>query len=299
MRVSIVTPTIDSAVFLDEAVASVQNQHYDDIEHIVVHDGSDGFIVRLRSRHPHLKVLRGEGNGATAAAKLGLDAATGEFIFWLNSDDRIVPGSIACLLRYAAKKPSIRIWTGGARVFKAASDGTDKTVRLVTGRAMTAMNLGNVLDDLPLVTSRFIHRSVIAEIGNFDPTFSESSDREFMLRAVIDRIPEDYLGMVISELRMHEGSRTIHRKKNWVPPYLAEHLRLADSWLTRPDLPPGVVRSLRNWRAREALRLVLYQLRAGQRQQAMRSLWAAASGDLLWSFRATTVLAAWWRRHRS
>ena len=299
MRISIVTPTIDRSTFIEEAVASVERQNYGDVEHIVVHDGSDGFVARLRSRHPHLKVLRGEGNGATAAAKLGLDAATGEFIFWLNSDDRIVPGSIACLLRYATRKPSIRIWTGGARVFKAASDGTDKTVRLVTGRAMTAMNLGNVLDDLPLVTSRFIHRSVIAEIGNFDPAFSESSDREFMLRAVIARIPEDYIGMVVSELRMHDGSRTIHHKKNWVPPYLAEHLRLADLWLSRADLPPSVARSFRNWRAREALRTVLYQLRAGQRQQAMRSLCVAVSGDPLWLLRATTVLAAWWRRHRS
>lgn len=299
MRISVVTPTIDSAIFLDEAVASVEQQDYAKIEHIVVHDGSDDFIARLRSRHPHLKVLRGEGNGATAAAKLGIDIATGEFILWLNSDDRIVPGSIACLLRCAAKKPSIRIWTGGTRIFKAASDGADKVVRLVTGRAMTAMNLGNVLDDLPLVTSRFIHRSVIAEIGNFDPTFSESSDREFMLRAVIARIPEDYLGVVVSELRMHEGSRTIHRRKNWMPPYLAEHSRLADLWLGRSDLPPSVVRSLRNWRAREILRTVLYQLRAGQRQQAMRSLCAAASGDPLWLLRATTVLAAWWRRHRS
>ncbi|HEV2161882.1 MAG TPA: glycosyltransferase [Stellaceae bacterium] len=299
MRISVITPTIDGSVFLDEAVASVQQQDYANIEHILVHDGSDSFIARLRSRHPRLRVLRGEGNGATAAVKLGLDAATGEFIFCLNSDDRIVPGSMAYLLRYATKKPSIRIWTGGARVFKAASDGTDKTVRLVTGRAMTAMNLGNVLDDLPLVTSRFIHRSVIAEIGNFDPTFSESSDREFMLRAVIAQIPEDYLGVVISELRMHEGSRTIHRNKNWVPPYLAEHLRLADLWLSRTDLPPGVVRSFRNWRAREALRTVLYQLRAGQQPQAMRSLCAAVSSDPLWLLRATTVLAAWWRRHRS
>jgi len=299
MRISVITPTIDTAIFVNEAVASVGQQDYANIEHIVVHDGGDDFIARLRSRHPYLKILRGQGNGATAAAKLGLEAATGEFIFWLNSDDRIVSGSIACLLRQAAKKSSIRIWTGGARVFTAASDGTDETVRLVTGRAMTAMNLGNVFDDLPLVTSRFIHRSVIAEIGNFDPTFSESSDREFMLRAVVAGIPEDYLGMVVSELRMHEGSRTIHRKKNWIPPYLAEHVRIADSWLNNSALPADMRVFFRRWRARESLRLAVSLWRAGKRGEATYLLAGEIARDPTWLLRAPSVVTAWRRRHRA
>lgn len=299
MRLSIITPTIDSAVFIEECVASVRRDEGAEIEHIVVHDGTDAYVTALIARFPWLKILRGPGAGSTAAVRRGIEAATGDFVFWLNSDDRLLPGAIARLVVCAGERPDIMIWTGGTRIVAFAPPAPNVVVRVITDPDATALTLANVLDDLPLLTARFCRRAIFAQAGNLDPAFSECSDREFLIRVVMAGIGDAPLGVIVSELRQHEGSRTIHRRRRWVPPYFAEHLRLADLWLAKSGLPAATARLFRNWRAREALRLVVYQLRAGQWQNAMASAGAALASDPLWGLHALTTLGAWRRRRRS
>ena len=104
------------------------------------------------------------------------------------------------------------------------------------GRDVTRLSLENVCDNIPLLSARFCHRSVFDEIGNFDPKFSESSDREFLLRAAMAGLREASLDVMVSELRLHEGSRTIHYRRDGVPPYLAEHIQIADMLSKRGDI---------------------------------------------------------------
>lgn len=299
MRLSIITPTIDSAIFLDEAVASVERDAGAEIEHIVVHDGSDEFVEALKARSPWLTILRGPGAGPTAAVRRGIEAATGEFVLWFNSDDKLLPGTIACLAAHARERPQILIWTGGTRIVQYSPGTASTIIRTIIDPSSTALTLANVLDDLPLLTSRFCHRSVFARIGNVDAAFSFSSDREFMVRAALAGIEDTPLRMITTELRMHEGSLTINRRERWVPPYLREHLRLAATWLDRGDIPPQAARLFRNWRAREYLRLIVFQLRAREWRGAAASLGEACASDPLWGLRATTTLAAWLKRRRS
>jgi hypothetical protein len=70
-------------------------------------------------------------------------------------------------------------------------------------------------------------------------------------------------------------------------------------WLDRADIPPAAARLFRNWRAREYLRLIVFQLRARQWQGAMASIGDAWKADPHWGLRVTTTLAAWLRRRRS
>src|SRR5690348_7880548 len=134
MRVSIVTPTIDRSTFIEEAVASVERQNYGDVEHIVVHDGSRAFTDALRERHPQLQMLAGPGQGPTAAIAAGVGAATGEFIFFLSSDDRLAAHALDGLNQAARARPDIRIWTGGTRIFRMAGDREEIPVREIVSR---------------------------------------------------------------------------------------------------------------------------------------------------------------------
>ena len=299
MRLSIVTPTIDRSSFIEEALASVTRKGEDELEHIIVHDGGRGFTDALAARHPHLKILEGTHSGPTAAIAQGIAAATGDFIFYLSSDDRLAAGALDALRRAARARPDVRIWTGGTRIFRAGPAGTEVTIRALSSPAATAATLPNLLDDLPLFTARFIHRSVYAELGNLDLQFPESSDREFLVRAAMAGVREAPLGATVSELRQHAASHTMHGARGRVPPYLREHLRLAEAWLDRRDIPPPAARLFRNWRAREYLRLIVFQLRARQWRGAMASVGEALRADPLWGLRATTTLAAWLRRRRS
>ena len=296
MRISIITLAIDSSQHLDEAIDSVEREGPYDLEHIVVHDGDDAFANALKRRCPAIKVVKGSRAGATAAAALGVETATGDFILLLHSDDRLCPGALARLAVEAAARPDVKIWTGGARIFRTLPDAGEATVRRIVDRDLTRLSLENICDVIPLLTARFCHRSVFTEIGNFDPKFSESSDREFLLRAVIAGVPEASLDIMVSEMRMHEGSRTIHRRRDWIPPYLVEHAAIADMWCVRPDLDRRTRRFLWNWRARETLRLFVHQCRAGQWKRAAAGVLAAERMDPLWIFRIVTVLTIQRRR---
>ena len=297
MRISIITLTLDSPRYFDEAVGSVEREENVELEHIVVHDGDETFIDGLRQRCPAIKILKGRKAGPTAAAALGVEAATGDFILLLHSDDRLCPGALGRLAAAAAARPHVQIWTGGARIFRTLPDNREVTVRRMMGRDVTRLSLENVCDNIPLLSARFCHRSVFDEIGNFDPKFSESSDREFLLRAAMAGLREASLDVMVSELRLHEGSRTIHYRRDGVPPYLAEHIQIADLLSMRRDIDGQTRRFLQNWRAREKLRLFVHQCRAGHWRAAAGLLLGAGLMDPLWFFRIVTVLAVQQRRY--
>jgi hypothetical protein len=216
----------------------------------------------------------------------------------LHSDGRLCRGALARLAREAAARPEVRIWTGGARIFRTVAGPGDVTVRRMVDREMTRLSLENICDDIPLLSARFCHRSVFHEIGNFDPRFPESSDREFLLRAAIAGVKEASLQVMVSEMRQHNGSRTIHHRRDGVPPYLTEHVQIADMLSTRAEVDERTQRFLRNWRAREMLRLFIHRCRRRHWKDAAVLLLGTGLMEPLWFFRIMTVLPAQKRRYR-
>lgn len=98
-RVSVITPAYNSAPFIEETIKSVQAQSYHDWEMIIVDDCSsdETFILaeRLAKRDSRIMVLHNEKNfGVAAARNKALDAATGEYIAFLDSDDLWLPDKL-------------------------------------------------------------------------------------------------------------------------------------------------------------------------------------------------------------
>ena len=90
---SIVIPSYNHEAFIEAAVASCFDQTHPNIEVIVVDDGSkDRSLSYLRSVHaPFFTLITQENAGAHAAINRGLDAAKGEYLAILNSDDVFDP----------------------------------------------------------------------------------------------------------------------------------------------------------------------------------------------------------------
>lgn len=88
--VSVVMPAYNHERFVGEAVASVLDGPWTDLELVVVDDGSTdrtAEVVAARSEDPRLVLLRQSNRGAHAALNRGLDAACGEIVLILDSDD--------------------------------------------------------------------------------------------------------------------------------------------------------------------------------------------------------------------
>jgi glycosyltransferase involved in cell wall biosynthesis len=284
--VTIVTPTIDGSTYVDEAVDSVPLEERYLVEHIVVHDGSHGFVERLAADYPWLRFVPGEGRGATAAVVLGTAAAAGEFILYLGSDDRLLRGALTALAKAAAERPEIDVWTGGTRIFAMDVDAGTRTVRTLDDPGVTALNLGNVLDDVPLMTARFIRRAVYEWVGPLDERFSVCSDREFALRMILAGVREAALAVRVSELRMHKESFSVRPPGRWVPAYLDAHVELAWRHMSDRAAAPDVRAALRDWHARETLRKIYYEACAGEIVNFRRSLAIAFARDWAWPWRA-------------
>ena len=94
--ISIITPVYKAEDFIERCAVSLFEQNYADIEYIFVDDCTpDASIERLQrvierypSRQPQVKIVRHSVNrGVAAARNSGLDAATGEYIYYVDADD--------------------------------------------------------------------------------------------------------------------------------------------------------------------------------------------------------------------
>ena len=91
MRFSVVIPVYNVEDYLDDCLSSLQSQDYTDFEVICVNDGSTDrsreILSKWESRFPQMKVIDRENGGLSAARNTGLEAATGDYVLFVDSDD--------------------------------------------------------------------------------------------------------------------------------------------------------------------------------------------------------------------
>ena len=103
LKLSIVIPVYNTRDYLPACLDSVLDPAADDYEIIVVNDGSTDDSGRVAmeyaARFPdRIRVITTENGGLGAARNVGLEAASGEFVFFLDSDDRLADGALPEML---------------------------------------------------------------------------------------------------------------------------------------------------------------------------------------------------------
>lgn len=100
--VSVIVPIYKAEAYLGKCVDSILSQTYPDLEVILVDDGSPdncGAICDRYAAHDvRVRVIHKENGGVSSARNAGLDAATGDYVMFTDSDDRIEPEMVAVLL---------------------------------------------------------------------------------------------------------------------------------------------------------------------------------------------------------
>ena len=202
-RIASVTPSYNHARFLDATIDSVLNQNYPRL-HYHVQDGnsSDGSIELLENRGDRISWHSERDNGQSHAINLGFAGVDSDIMAYLNSDDVLLPGTLATVAHFFQTRPDVDI-VYGHRIF-IDSDG------LEVGRAVFPPHDGKALqyaDYIPQETM-FWRRRVWQAIKPMDESFHYAMDWDFILRAQAAGFKFARLPRFLACFRVHDAQKT-------------------------------------------------------------------------------------------
>jgi len=257
--VSIVTPTYQSARYLERTIRSVLEQDYERIEYHVMDGGStDGTLAILERYSDRLASWTSAPDAGQAdAVRRGFERCTGSILAYLNADDCYVPGALRRVVETFRQ-------TGADLVFG--------DVRLVDERGERIRDLKFTDFDLETFlyeggnvnqAGAFWTRDIYTRVGGMDPTFRFALDNDFVLRAAeVGRLVH-HRG-IVAEFRIHAASKT---STIWSVG-LAEWERIRRRHMD-PSLPPWRERMIR---ARAQLRRAGGYIKQGDADYMLRGL---------------------------
>ncbi len=115
-RLSVIVPTYMCEEYLQECVGSVLSQLPDDCELILADDGSEdatvGILRAYAGRQSNLKTLLLPHGGASSARNVGLAAAAGEYVTFLDCDDCLQPGFLERALQLLREDADAMVLSG-------------------------------------------------------------------------------------------------------------------------------------------------------------------------------------------
>lgn len=148
--VSVIVPTYNRAVRVSRAIDSALGQTHEAVEVLVVDDGStDDTRDRITARYgdePRVRYLHRPNGGPAAARNTGLDAATGAFVAFLDSDDEWLPWKLDLQLACLERVPGAgMIWSDMAAVDADGLPLADRYLRTMY-RRYGELRLSDVFD---------------------------------------------------------------------------------------------------------------------------------------------------------
>ncbi|MBK3661393.1 glycosyltransferase [Bradyrhizobium diazoefficiens] len=202
-RIAIVTPSYNHAQYLGATIDSIVSQAYPNL-YYHVQDGAsiDGTLELLKSRGNGISWRSEPDEGQSNAINLGFAGVDCEIMAYLNSDDVLLPGTLAHVVNYFMSHPDVDIVYGN-RIF------IDRE-GLEVGRAVLPRHDGKALqyaDYIPQETM-FWRKRVWDKIGPIDESFHYAMDWDFILRAQAAGFKFVRLPRFLSCFRIHDAQKT-------------------------------------------------------------------------------------------
>jgi len=186
-KVSIVIPVYNGVDFLRESIDSVLNQTYQNIEVIIVDDGStDNSLDVLKKYSDRINIISQPNQGLTTALNIGIEHAHGKWFKWFSPDDILYPEAIETLVKIGNSFSQDTIIYSNwemidedgkkLRNFSESNynklDSFDFNIRLLDGQQIN-------------VNTTLIPISLVKKCGFYDLEDSVAIDYDFFLRAGI------------------------------------------------------------------------------------------------------------------
>lgn len=211
--ISVVIPSYNAARFVNQAIDSVIQQTYSPVEIIVVDDGStDDTAQRLGELGDRIRYIHQANGGLSKARNRGIREARGEFVAFLDADDKWLPEKLQKQWEKLQADPDLKfvhtdvfdlIETTGEVVHE------DRNGRRFTGDCYLEFFEGNVI----IPSSVLVARSCLDRMGNFDEAIRGASTQDMDLCLRIARHHRfGYIDEPLVLYRMHPDNASRNRR---------------------------------------------------------------------------------------
>ncbi|MFX0201391.1 MAG: glycosyltransferase family 2 protein [Candidatus Hodarchaeota archaeon] len=210
--VSIVTPSYNQGLFIEATLLSIKNQDYPKLEHVVIDGGSsDNTIEILKNyeREYNLKWISERDKGQSDAINKGFEAANGDIIGWLNSDDVYFDKRvISYVVNEFQRLSEIDVIYGdGIRI-------DDENMTISVHHIIPWFNYNRLLrQNFIFQPSSFFRRRVIQK-HKLDVNLDFNMDYEYWLRLAGDGFRFKHANRILAAFRIHRAAKSRARKRD-------------------------------------------------------------------------------------
>ena len=250
--VSVVIACYNGERYLQETIESALAQSHPEVEVIVVDDGSTDGSSGIARKFP-VRYIRQENRGLTESRNVGIRMSRGDYVVFLDADDRLRPEAIETGLRVLAERPECAM-TVGDHLF-ISSDGSylsNSRKACLQSSQYEELLKSNFIE---MISTVLFRRSVLVEVGGFDTSLRVAEDYELYLR--IARIyPICSHPALTAEYRLHQTN--VSRNSELMLRMTLQVLRRQGQYV-RSDRRRlfAFLAGLRNWRKQYGRQLAL------------------------------------------
>lgn len=210
--VSVIIPTYNRAHLISEAIESVVNQTYKDLEIIVVDDGSldntEKIVRKWQEKDKRIFYIKHEKNrGISAARNTGISYSKGDYLAFLDDDDIWLHQKIEVQMKEMMKSDfdllfsNLYFWDSKKNTkYKAFELNPLSMGRDVLG-ILIKKNFGTT-------STAFLRKSILKKVGFFDETLPPSEDYDLWLRIVYNGFKIGFIEEPLILYRIHSIQMT-------------------------------------------------------------------------------------------
>jgi glycosyltransferase involved in cell wall biosynthesis len=264
--VSIILSYYNEVRFIAEAIESAKSQTYNNIEIIVIDDGSTEQAHQHLLTIPGIRVIRQKNGGVSSARNRGLSESSGDYIIFLDHDDRLMPKAVESHLEALKANP------GAGLIFAARRDidehGNATAPPYICAPRRNYFHSFLEANPIHCPASAMVSREALNRVGGFDTSVEPGDDYDLYIR-IAREFPVLRHPDLVAEYRIHGSSvsqdggkmyasteRVLNKVKATMP-LTAKEQKLLSAGYGRAD---AYFRGGQGWRHKT--RLLYYRLRS-------------------------------------
>jgi hypothetical protein len=176
---SIVTPSYNQGIFIEDTVRSVLDQHYPALEYWVMDGGSTDLTCDVLRRYSgRLQFVSQRDGGQSDAINQGIARSHGQIIGWLNSDDTYAPGALMTVATYFRDHPDVAVVYGDADYIDADGNAIVSCAHIEPYNAHRLLHYS----DFIVQPAAFFRRDAFEAVGGLDKSLHYCMDYDLWLK---------------------------------------------------------------------------------------------------------------------